>query len=179
MTIEPLYNIDKTHLSNWGHNGYRSDWKYEAITEAGNEGFHFLIKPRKLEETFVKYWGMDTKEILELNEIVAQGNSFGAYDNGKLIGYIICEDRDWNNTLFIETFLIAESYRGKGIGSLLITALIKHAREKKYRLIELEVQNTNFPAIIFYQKNGFSLTGLNLKLYDKLDEIALYMTYEL
>jgi ribosomal protein S18 acetylase RimI-like enzyme len=76
--------------------------------------------------------------------------------------------------------LVSEKYRQKGIGKLLIEKVIAHAQHKNFRLIELETQNTNVPAIKFYQNQGFKITGLNMKLYnEEKNEMALYMTYDI
>src|SRR5207302_341896 len=79
--------------------------------------------------------------------------------------------------LWIENIQVSEKFRGKSIGSLLINKLIEYAKHKKYRHIELETQNTNVPAIHFYIKQGFGITGFNLTLYNYEDnkEVAIYM----
>ena len=45
----------------------------------------------------------------------------------------------------------------------------KRARELGVRMIVLETQSSNFPAIQFYLKNGFQLIGLNVNSYSNED----------
>ena len=76
-------------------------------------------------------------------------------------------------------------FRGKQTGieaHLHIKKVIEISRQKNFRHIELETQNTNVPAIEFYKKQGFEITGMNMTIYDPYenkDEVALFMVYEL
>ena len=63
------------------------------------------------------------------SEIIEQGNSFGAFENDELIGWAICDYRQWNNSLFIENILISEKFRRKNIGKLFIKNISRKARE--------------------------------------------------
>ena len=64
----------------------------------------------------------------------------------------------------IEAFI-----KRKGIGSTFIKMAKKRARELRVRMIVLETQSSNFPAIQFYLKNGFQLIGLNVNSYSDED----------
>ena len=108
-----------------------------------------------------------------------QGNSFGVYGN-ELLGFAICEEQEWNNSFYISNIIVSQNERQKGIGKLLIQKIIEQAKNKKIRLISLETQNTNVPAIKFYHKLGFKITGLMSNLYDDENiEKAIYMSYEI
>jgi len=74
--------------------------------------------------------------------------------------------------------LISEKYRRQNIGRLLIKSVNREARDLQCRIVELETQNTNYPAIQFYRKAGFLITGINTKLYNHSSETALYMSFE-
>lgn len=120
-----------------------------------------------------------SNDIDTYNDLMIEGNSFGAYTN-ELVGFAICEEHDWNNSLYISNFIVSQKERRKGIGKHLLEKIIEHAKNKKIRLIELETQNTNVPAIKFYQKQGFKITGLKSNLYDNEGiEKAIYMTFEM
>ena len=43
------------------------------------------------------------------------------------------------------------------------------------RVIVCETQNTNVPAIRFYQRMGFTLDGIDLSFYETIDEVAFFM----
>lgn len=54
--------------------------------------------------------------------------------------------------MYLEDILVTESWRGKGIGTLLMDALVDRAKEKKYSGITWQVLDWNEPAINFYRK---------------------------
>ncbi|MBS1550853.1 MAG: GNAT family N-acetyltransferase [Bacteroidetes bacterium] len=165
-----------------GHNGYLSDQIYKAEKYSDEGIISFVLKPEKQKNPYTKTWIMTDENIAHYSRIVSEGYSFGAYVNNEPAGIILCEERKWNNTLYIENLFVSEYQRRKGIGKLLIEKVIDSACRDNFRLIELETQNTNAPAILFYGKQGFEITGLNLKLYDPAynkDETAVFMTYDL
>ena len=58
-----------------------------------------------------------------------------------------------------------------------------YARREDYRIITLETQNTNTPAIDFYFKMGFAFCGSNIYFYSNDDigenEVMLEMAFTL
>lgn len=59
-------------------------------------------------------------------------------------------------------------YRGKGIGSKLLKAVMDHAKKFGLEKVELHVYTSNEHAIALYKKFGFEQEGL-IKKYRKLD----------
>ena len=59
-------------------------------------------------------------------------------------------------------------FRGKGIGSRLMTQTLAHAKEFGLEKIELQVYTTNSAALALYKKFGFFEEGV-VKHYRKLD----------
>lgn len=51
-------------------------------------------------------------------------------------------------------------------------AVEKSAKSAGFRAIGLETQNTNVPAIEFYEKCGFELEGIDLSYYTNHDVTA-------
>jgi ribosomal protein S18 acetylase RimI-like enzyme len=177
MEIKKLEKLTSNPTPNWGLNGYETDKIFAISTiEIGNS-FEFNLREKN--QHYIKIWETSDDDIDDLNKIIEQGNSFGAFENGELIGWAICDFRKWNNSLFIENILISEKFRRQNIGKLFIKNINRKARELQCRLVELETQNTNYPAIKFYQNAGFQFTGINTKLYNNSTETALYMSYEL
>lgn len=177
IEIKKLQKLTTNPTLNWGLNGYETDKIF--VVSAIEIGNSFEFNLREKNQHYRKIWETDSHDIDELNDLIAQGHSFGAFDNNKLIGWIICDFREWNNSLFIENMLISEKYRGQNIGRLLIKNVNREARELQCRIVELETQNTNYPAIRFYQKAGFLFTGINTKLYNNSTETAIFMSYDL
>ncbi|MGR3856440.1 GNAT family N-acetyltransferase [Chryseobacterium indologenes] len=177
MEIKKLQQLSSNPSSGWGNNGYTTDIRYVVSSIEFGGSFEFIIKEKSL--PYTKIWETTSEDLEELNTIIEQGNSFGAFVNEELAGWIICEHRTWNNSFYIENILVDEKHRRQGIGIILIKNAIKEARRLNCRVIELETQNTNYPAIQFYRRMGFNITGLNTRLYENTEEIALFMTLDI
>lgn len=62
--------------------------------------------------------------------------------------------------LELKNIAVIESYRSKGIGSILINKAKEIACENKYKLLMVGTSDTGFQQIRFYEKNGFVKTGI-------------------
>ena len=60
-------------------------------------------------------------------------------------------------SIYLEDFVVADSHRRKGIGQLLIDALVQEARSAKAKKIRWQVLDWNSPAIEFYKKISATL----------------------
>jgi GNAT superfamily N-acetyltransferase len=61
--------------------------------------------------------------------------------------------------MYLEDILVTEAYRGKGIGALLMDALIHEAHQKEFKGITWQVLDWNEPAINFYKKYKVKFDG--------------------
>jgi ribosomal protein S18 acetylase RimI-like enzyme len=160
--------------------GYISDEKYAVKKSEDGDHTIFDIQLVKLDKshhaTFEQDFG--SEDYARYVEMLAQDHSFGAYHNGRLVAFAINEVNDWNQSLRIWEFQVMQDYRGQGIGRALMERVISKAVESKFRIIVLETQNTNVPAIRFYCKMGFTLEALDLSLYTNEDvesgEVAFF-----
>ena len=179
IEIKKLTHLSLELLKTFGDKAYSSDFIYEISRNDLDNVISFKMNLLKQEKTFVKFWPASDIINNDLERKLNQNNSFGSYETDKLTGFVINDFRKWNNSLWIEMILVKEDCRTRGAGSLLLKATEELAIEKKIRMIELETQNTNVPAIKFYKKNGYEFTGLNISLYDPAvikDETAIFMS---
>ena len=65
--------------------------------------------------------------------------------------------------------------RRQGFARALLLALIEHARERRKRLLLLEVRRSNQAAIALYESCGFQTTGVRRGYYSDTSEDALEM----
>lgn len=104
-------------------------------------------------------------------------------DDGQMIAYLEFDTEEWNNRLIMTQLLVKEECRGKGVGRLLMDFVKDFAVKEDYRIITLETQNTNIPAIDFYFKMGFTFCGSNIFFYSNDDigenEVMLEMAITL
>lgn len=166
-----------------GLNGFYTSEIYEVSKEEKSNEILFSLKLKKLNRPLKKEWPHLESDILMYNESIKHGYSLGAYEDEELVGVLIADYKKWNNSFWIDEIVVKEGYRGTGIGSTLVDELIDIAIEKKVRVIGLETQNINLPAISFYRTKGFELDGLDLSLYSnndlQNDEFAIYMNKKL
>ena|SRR3989344_3576827 len=97
------------------------------------------------------------------------GFAFVALDENKIIGYIvggIADIEDYRNIKKLgeaENMIIDESYRGKGIGSMLFKEFIAWCKSKKIHRVKVVISATNKKSIDFHKKMGFSDYNVTLE----------------
>lgn len=60
-----------------------------------------------------------------------------------------------NDRFLIDGICVAKAYRGKGVGSRLLSALYQEAAERGYASVRLDVVHDNFRARALYERQGF------------------------
>jgi len=78
----------------------------------------------------------------------------------------------------ISTLAVAPQWRGRGLGELLLAAMIEQAIGMKAVMVTLEVRVSNTVAQKLYTKYGFVITGTRPRYYRDNDEDAHIMTVE-
>lgn len=129
----------------------------------GESGFRIEYRPfdapmeRSFDDVFFGQW---------LEAPVA----FGAFQDGKLVGYVEGSMETWNNRFRISNICVFDfSRRSKGTGTRLMEVIQKEAKASGARMIVLETQSCNEAAIAFYKKNGFTIIGFDLYAYSNSD----------
>ena len=99
---------------------------------------------------------------VSLNEFVSAGfgknpvwKAFVATDEKIIVGVALFYVRysTWKGCrLYLEDFLVTETYRGKGIGKLLFDKVIAEAKAQNFNGMNWQVLDWNEPAINFYNK---------------------------
>ena len=98
---------------------------------------------------------------------------------GRIVGFAATGFQNWNRRLVLWHFYVDGPARGQGIGRDLMEAVREEARRLGARHIWLETSNQNPSGVAVYQALGFSLTGLDLTLYDATPsegEFALFLS---
>jgi len=115
------------------------------------------------------------------------GHSVGCFNKENnselLIGFLFAEVETWNNTLKINEIHVHKNYNRKGIGTKMIQLLEnKVIEDKRLRGICIETQVNNFPAISFYQQNGYLIKGIDIGFYTnddlKNNNVAIFLRKE-
>lgn len=68
--------------------------------------------------------------------------------------------RKSNTELEIKNVAVIESYRSKGIGSILMNKAKEIAKENHYKTLTVGTSDTGVQQIRFYEKNGFIKSGI-------------------
>ena len=159
------------------HYHYVTTEYYKVETKCTKEGFGVSFERQRLEKEAV-YDNTDTL----FQEYWKNPRAFGVKDeDGKIVAYLEFDTEEWNNRIIMTQLLVDESQRGKGIGKMLFDFVKDYAVKEDYRIITLETQNTNVPAIDFYLKMGFTFCGTNLFFYSNDDmgenEVMIELAY--
>ena len=159
------------------HYHYTTNEYYAVKKHCGKEGFGVSFERQRFDKEVV-YDNTDTL----FQEYWNNPRAYGVKDDdGKIVAYLEFDTEEWNNRIMMTQLLVDESQRGKGIGKMLFDFVKDFAKQEDYRIITLETQNTNVPAIDFYLKMGFTFCGTNLFFYSNDDigenEVMIEMAY--
>ena len=102
---------------------------------------------------------------------------FAALDSGDFKGYIgaytVLDEMQITNVA------VSLDARRRGIGRLLIDALVKDASDHSLSTVTLEVRASNTPARALYEKLGFKAVGVRKNFYSHPTEDGVLMTLNL
>lgn len=78
-----------------------------------------------------------------------------AEDNNKVIGFLsVINHKDY---VYLDDYCVNNDYRGKGIGSKLMSMADEYARKKNINKINTHVESANHESIDFYMNKGFKI----------------------
>ena len=159
--------------------GYSSDSKYAVVHTEAENCVSFELCLVTLDKPYVKRFHYDNEILQQYNTVLNSGYSFGVYDGNLLVGLAIAEGHQWNRSLSVHEFHVAETHRNQGVGRRLMEYVVKEASRAGFRIIVCETQNTNPTAIHVYRRLGFRVEGVDISFYSNDDypegEIAVFM----
>ena len=97
-----------------------------------------------------------------------------AMEGDELLGYGVLSSILDEGSL--DNIATAPEHRQKGVGSALLTEIVRRGREMGLAFITLEVRASNEPAIGLYKKYGFAPVGRRKNYYENPREDAVLMT---
>lgn len=159
---------------------YESDYYYNIeLQSINNNGWIINIQKKQFQSTFKK----NVNEVV-FKEFLSDAEYYIALNEDRTeVGRICISYQRWNNTARVWDIDVIEEYRRQGIGRKLLEFGLSKAKKWKCRAIVLECQSSNYPAISFYLKNEFELTGFDLIAYSNQDienhEVRLEMSRKL
>ncbi len=181
VEIKLLSSIDRESILGLGFNGYRTSEVYSVSKLESDFSYELKIDRQVLDQTYTKIWETKDSSVDFFNDVINEKYSYGAYIDKKLVGFVLLSRISWNNTLWIENIRVKESLQGHGIGFKLLSKCIAVAKEIGVRLVGLEAQSTNYPAVQFYKKFGFLITGIDLERYPQrsgdMEQVGILMSY--
>ncbi|MBR5752025.1 MAG: GNAT family N-acetyltransferase, partial [Clostridia bacterium] len=84
----------------------------------------------------------------------------GAYDGESCVGLAVMKQA-WFKYMYLYDLKVSKAFRRLGVGSLLIDAATRLARDRGYRGIYTHGQDNNLGACLFYINSGFRIGGLD------------------
>ena len=112
----------------------------------------------QVEELLRQQWGSDRMVCHGALFYPATLAGFGVFDEGVLVGLATYEMRGDE----CEIVTLNSTRRGGGIGTELVAAVVKEARQRGLRRVSLITTNDNLNALRFYQKRGFVLSAVRV-----------------
>lgn len=100
---------------------------------------------------------------------VTEPRVFAAVLDGDQVGWVELGYETWNNRMRMWEFLVKEEFRRLGIGRRLMARVIQVAKARGARMVVLETQSCNVPAVAFYLQQGFRLIGFDRAAYSNED----------
>ncbi len=145
------------------------------VTIAGAEKADFSAVAALEREIFTQPWSEESLRSFYEKE----GNRLlCACENGRVIGY--CGYYSTGEEANVTNLAVAEAYRGKGIGHLLLSYAIREAARNGQKAMTLEVRVSNMAARNLYESLDFQMEGCRKQFYaDPVEDACIYWLRDL
>lgn len=134
-----------------------------------SEDLSQVVKLEK--ETFSQPWSEKGFE----EALLREENCFIVIEDTEIYGY--CGYYKVLDEAEVMNVCIRKDSRNRGLGRIMMEALIKEARDAKVSNMILEVRVSNASAIHLYEKLGFVSLGIRKDFYEMPREDAMIMQY--
>ena len=105
---------------------------------------------------------------IEKQEIVSGGIKFLAAEEGNILGraylYILKNDQHDEPFGFMEDVFVEESHRSRGVGRLLVEAVIAEAKSQGCYKLVCTARSTKPEVHKYYEKFGFKMWGSEFRM---------------
>jgi ribosomal protein S18 acetylase RimI-like enzyme len=111
-------------------------------------------------------------------KLKAVEGGYVALADGQVAGGILLYIEEWRSVARVQDIIVGRQFRRYGVGSLLLRCAADWARKRDCWALVLETQNTNYPAIQFYLRNGMETWSINQHYYPtgpQDHEVAIFM----
>src|SRR5215216_4232658 len=104
-----------------------------------------------------------------------------AYEGSVFVGFAVVTEEAWNRRAVVTDFYVDPRVRRRGVGKKMMEEIWERVPSAGDRVLWVETQSVNLPAIKFYRSIGFEVCGFDSALYDEpfSTEIALYLSMTL
>ena len=121
-------------------------------------------------EIFSQPWSeLSFRQLLEHSYSLCLVADSGGTEAGCAVMTLLGDEGD------IDKVMVAEPFRGRGIGKALVEGLIREGNGRGVNAFTLEVRKSNLAAIRLYERAGFAAEGVRPRFYEKPTEDALIM----
>ena len=138
-------------------------------------GDRIELVPHDLDQPLTKRFPLDDLE----SPNRPYDTAWVAVENESIIGFAAASYASWNRRLVLWHLYVNPAARGRGVARALLQSVEAHATACGARHIWLETSSLNAPGVAAYRALGFSLSGVDLTLYDGTPaegEVALFFS---
>lgn len=137
-------------------------------------GPSFQLVDEPCESPFVKRYMVSLTQGAVSSALV----TVAAFENGTLRGCAVVTDEAWNHRAVVSDFYVDRRFRRRGLGKGMMNEVCRQLHANSPRMLWVETQNVNLPAVEFHRGIGFEVCGWDSTLYPKPDsaEVAIFLS---
>jgi ribosomal protein S18 acetylase RimI-like enzyme len=132
------------------------------VYEVSASGETISLTPRDLATAITKRFPLEDLD----NPDRPYDRGWVAVEDGRFVAFAATAFEPWNRRLTLWHLYVDGPARGRGLARRLLDQAEAHGRTLGARHMWLETSSLNLPGVAAYRALGFSLTGVDLTLYD-------------